>query len=68
MAIAPAIDLDEAFIVPTGSERTAQERDFGSQPVNLARMADANSPGKTVGLWANHANIATQIDLSLIHI
>ena len=67
MAIAPAIDLDEAFIVPTGGERAVRQRDLGSQPVGVARMADANSPGKAVGLRANHADIATEIDEAVTH-
>ena len=62
MAITLTIDFNEAFVVATSGERAVGQFNFGDKLFGVPRMPDADSPGLPVGLRADNANIAAQID------
>src|ERR1019366_8288999 len=62
VAIAGAVDLDEAFIVAAGRQRAVVQGDLRHQRGGIARMANADPPGLTVGLRTDHADVTAEID------
>src|SRR5207253_3493474 len=62
MAVAPAVDLDEALVIAAGRDRALKQIERCHDSLRNAWMLDADRPGRSVGMRPDDLNVAAKID------
>src|SRR5881392_3929525 len=65
MAVAPAVDLDEALVVAARRDRAAAEIDRRHHRVGIARMLNADRPRCSIGMRTDNLDVAAEIDQAM---
>src|SRR5947207_6928550 len=62
MAVAPAVDLDEALVIAAGRDRALKQIERCHDSFRAAWMLDADRPGGSVGMRPDDLDVAAEID------